>query len=96
MSKRITGRTQMPIKLSRLEAEVLLIAIWSSHIQDEYMFEKIFWNTECIYGAYQNNSLGVEEFGWKNNDNQIKKIIERCVKKLSTHADYIAEQQRTI
>lgn len=78
MSKRITGKTQMPIKLSRLEAEMILMQI---HEEDDRMFERVHIDS-CIAMDF-----GGLELDTKNYHEECRKIYRRSINKLIKHIE---------
>ena len=78
MSKRITGKTQMPIKLSKLEAEMILMQIYE---EDDGMFERAHIDN-CIASGF-----GCFDLGFKNYEEECRKIYRRSMNKLIKHVE---------
>lgn len=78
MSKRITGKTQMPIKLSKLEAEMILLQIYQ---EDDGMFERAYIDG-CIASGF-----GGYDLGFKNYEEECRKIYRRSMNKLIKHVE---------
>jgi hypothetical protein len=75
MSKRITGKTQMPIKLSRLEAEMILMQIREKDDRHVHI-------DHCIASGF-----GAYELGIKNYEEECRKIYRRSINKLIKHVE---------
>tara|TARA_B100001964_G_scaffold240618_1_gene310843 strand:+ start:363 stop:620 length:258 start_codon:yes stop_codon:yes gene_type:complete len=78
VSKRITGKTQMPIKLSKLEAEMILMQIYE---EDDRMFEHVHID-HCIASVF-----GIYDLGIKNYQEECRKIYRRSMNKLIKHVE---------
>ena len=78
MSKRITGKTQMPIKLSKLEAEMILMQIYE---EDDGMFERAHIDN-CIASGF-----GYFDLGSKNYEEECRKVYRRSMNKLIKHVE---------